>query len=331
MGDLLEPRDPTRRSNIGNVGRTGADDCNAAVIEAKHAFRKGGSEKGLKLMQYGVKFILEKHMAAANDIFTSLPSIKAYLGDVELMAAFQQAQAAFVQEWSNKFLIEYQKFLYMVTTNIQQGKVLKMLSTMAEEKEEKGEKNVVQKVRVHACNDVRGAERRNAIEFPDCKCKKDNDFVFCGTEKIQARKFNLEATLNHTACKYAAPYCAKEAEQHQLTDLAKLLNPRPENCETLYDELVDSSIDILVNNVGSLMYFLAYDHPDAPIVKRTGLAMELFEKVKGEGALSEDLLQATFPALGQKRILAQKVMNLKSEIAERDNAISFFQKALMSS
>merc|ERR1719252_25450 len=78
--DLLEPRDPTRRSNIGNVGRTGADDCNAAVIEAKHAFRKGGSEKGLKLMQYGVKFLLEKHMQAAHDIFVNLPSIKSYLG-----------------------------------------------------------------------------------------------------------------------------------------------------------------------------------------------------------------------------------------------------------
>merc|ERR1712176_1198633 len=74
--DLLEPRDPNRRSNNGNVGRTAADDCNAAVIEAKHAFRKGGSEKGLMLMQFGVKFILEKHIAAANDIFTSLPSIK---------------------------------------------------------------------------------------------------------------------------------------------------------------------------------------------------------------------------------------------------------------
>merc|ERR1711971_1318798 len=58
--DLLEPRDPSRRSNIGNVGRTGADGCNAAVIEAKYAFRKGGSEKGLKLMQFGVQFLLEK-------------------------------------------------------------------------------------------------------------------------------------------------------------------------------------------------------------------------------------------------------------------------------
>merc|ERR1719343_801646 len=79
--DLLEPRDPTRRSNIGNVGRTGADDCNAAVIEAKHAFQKGGSEKGLKLMQYGVRFILEKHMQASQEIFENLPSTKGYLSD----------------------------------------------------------------------------------------------------------------------------------------------------------------------------------------------------------------------------------------------------------
>merc|ERR1712232_590261 len=136
--DLLEARDPTRRSNIGNVGRTGADDCNAAVIEAKHAFRKGGSERGLKLMQYGVRFILEKHMQATFDIFMRLPSIKGYVGDTELMSAFRQAQTTFLEEWSNKFETEYQKFLYMVTTNIQQGKVLKMLNTMAQEKEEKG-------------------------------------------------------------------------------------------------------------------------------------------------------------------------------------------------
>merc|ERR1712014_414131 len=147
----------------------------------------------------------------------------------------------------------------------------------------------------------------------------------------EQRKFNASFVKENPACKYSMPYCSAAANQHQLTDLAKLLNPRPENCETLYDELVDSSIDILVNNVGSLMYFLAYDHPDAPIVKRKHLGMLLFEKIKGEVALSEDLLQATFPALGQKRVLMQKVENLKNEIAERDNAISFFQKAIMSS
>merc|ERR1712178_238158 len=144
--------------------------------------------------------------------------------------------------------------------------------------------------------------------FPLCKCKDYKANIFCGTEAIveeneEQRKFNASFVKQNPACKYSMPYCSAAANQHQLTDLAKLLNPRPENCETLYDELVDSSIDILVNNVGSLMYFLAYDHPDAPIVKGNGLAMELFEKVKGEGVLSEDLLQATFPALGQKRIL----------------------------
>merc|ERR1719343_565981 len=79
--DLLEQRDQNRRSNIGNVGRTGADDCNAAVIEAKYAFRKGGSEKGLKLMQFGVRFILEKHMQTAQEIFKAIPSNKVYLSD----------------------------------------------------------------------------------------------------------------------------------------------------------------------------------------------------------------------------------------------------------
>merc|ERR1719428_665468 len=137
--DLLEPRDPDRRSNIGNVGRTGADDCNAAVIEAKYAFRKGGSEKGLKLMQFGIRFIMEKHMQSAQEIFENLPSTKGYLSDNELMGEMRLAQAQFVDEWTETFGLEYQKFLYMVTTNIQQGKVVKMLNTMSLEKEEVGE------------------------------------------------------------------------------------------------------------------------------------------------------------------------------------------------
>merc|ERR1712048_1289681 len=83
--DLLDPRDPNRRSNIGNVGRAGADDCNAAVIEAKHAFRKGGSEKGLKLMQFGVRFLLERHMKSSLEIFKALPSKQAYLSDTGLL------------------------------------------------------------------------------------------------------------------------------------------------------------------------------------------------------------------------------------------------------
>merc|ERR1719428_1673132 len=145
--DLLEPRDPNRRSNIGNVGRTGADDCNAAVIEAKYAFRKGGSEKGLKLMQFGIRFIMEKHMQASQELFENLPSSKGYLSDNELMGEMRLAQAQFVDEWTETFGLEYQKFLYMVTTNIQQGKVVKMLNTMQIEQEElQGrEKAMVQK------------------------------------------------------------------------------------------------------------------------------------------------------------------------------------------
>merc|ERR1711904_446085 len=164
--------------------------------------------------------------------------------------------------------------------------------------------------------------------------------LFCGVEPIDdpdddvgARKFNVTWVLQQHACKYSKPYCSGAAKQHQLTDLAKLLNPKPENCETLYDELVDSSIDILVNNVGSLMYFLAYDAPEAPIVKRNGFAMQLFERLKGDGmedTVSEDLLQARFPTLGQKRILAQKVLKMKKDIADMNSAISFFQKASMS-
>merc|ERR1712048_1180729 len=342
--DLLEPRDPTRRSNIGNVGRTGADDCNAAVIEAKYAFRKGGSERGLKLMRFGVKFILERHMQAAQEIFENLPSVKGYLKDNELMGEMRLAQAQFVDEWVDTFALEYQKFLYMVSTNIQQGKVLKLLNTMQIEQDaQQGrEKAMVQKVDIKKCSDIFGAEARETSQFPECKCdaynRRSTDVLFCGTEAIldesgqRQRKFNVNKVLENPACKYSMPYCSATAGQHQLTDLAKLLNPKPENCETLYDELVDSSIDILVNNVGSLMYYLAYDHPEEPIIKRSGFAMQLFDKIKGEGVgyMPEDVLAAKFPSLGQKKILAEKVRKQKQDINDIESAYSFFQKAYMS-
>jgi hypothetical protein len=334
--DLLEPRDLTKRSNIGNVGRTGADDCNAAVIEAKHAFRKGGSERGLKLMQYGVKFVLEKHMETAHDIFVELPSVQAYMKDADLVFEIRQAQKAFVEEYSENFMIEYQKFLYMVTTNIQQGKVVKMLNTMAVEKEEKGEAAMVQNLKIETCSDIPKAESRNDANFPNCKCKNHKDSLVCGTQQIldaqgnPMRKFNVTQMKENPACKYSSPYCSADADKHQLSDLAMLLNPRPENCSTLYDELVDSSIDILVNNVGSLMYYLAYDNPDAAIVKRDGFAYKLFEKIRGDSQVADETLQARYPTLGQRKLLAESVLKSKHDMADIDRAITFFQRAYSS-
>merc|ERR1712048_684711 len=164
--------------------------------------------------------------------------------------------------------------------------------------------------------------------FPLCKCVGHRAALFFGTEVIldgqeqKQRKFNVSEVKQHPACKYSDPYCSATAQQHQLSDLAKVLNPRPENCDTLYDELVDSSIDILVNNVGSLMYYLAYDHPEEPIIKRNGFAMDLLEKVKGEGVgyMPEDVLAAKFPSLGQKKILADKIMKQKQDIQDIESA-----------
>jgi hypothetical protein len=302
-------------------------------MEAKHAFRKGASEKGLKLMQHGVKFLLEKHMNAAHEIFMSLPSIQGYVKDADLMFEMRQAEKAFVEEWSESFSMEYQKFLYMVTTNIQQGKVFKMLNTMSQEKDEKGEAKMVQNEEISKCSQVAGAEGRHEAKFPLCKCKSEKHSIFCGTEQIlnaqgdSYRKFDVTAIKKHPACKYSAPYCSAEAQQHQLADLAMLLDPRPENCSTLYDELVDSSIDILVNNVGSLMYYLAYDNPDGAIVKSDGFAMQLFEKMKGEENVPDELLQARFPTLGQKKLLADKIKKAKDDLADITLSITFFQKA----
>jgi len=206
------------------------------------------------------------------------------------------------------------------------------LNTMSLE-QEKGAAKLVHNVNISQCNQVSGAVNSNKVKFPMCKCKDKKAFLYCGTEAIpdgqgaKQRKFNVTFAKQHSACKYSAPYCSVAAEQHQLTDLAKLLDPKPSNCETLYDELVDSSIDILVNNVGSLMYFLAYDSPENPIVNRKGFAMTLHEQIKGEGFVSEDLLQAKFPTLGQRRALMQKVAKEKSDIADMNTAVSFFQKA----
>merc|ERR1719343_275460 len=207
---------------------------------------------------------------------------------------------------------------------------------MTQEKEEKGAAKVIQDTTISECSDVLGAGSRNDATFPMCKCVDYRAALFCGTEVIldgqeqKQRKFNVSEVKQHPACKYSDPYCSATAQQHQLSDLAKVLNPRPEHCDTLYDELVDSSIDILVNNVGSLMYFLAYDQPETPIVKRNGFASQLFEKIKGEEFVIEDLLQAKFTSLGQKKILAEKVHKAKNDVNDMNLAISYFQKALVS-
>merc|ERR1712048_1505634 len=140
--------------------------------------------------------------------------------------------------------------------------------------------------------------------------------------------------MGHPACKYGKPYCStgiqRTTQQHNLRDLAKILNPKPENCDTLYDELVDSSIDILVNNVGSLMYWLAYDSPDTPIVKRDGLVMDFVEKIQGEGFVSESLLLAKFPSLGLKKRLVEEVAKQQDDIADFDKVVVLLQNAAVS-
>merc|ERR1711879_714398 len=147
-------------------------------------------------------------------------------------------------------------------------------------------------------------------------------------------KFNMTEVMDHPACKYGKPYCStaiqQTTQQHNLRDLAKILNPKPENCDTLYDELVDSSIDILVNNVGSLMYWLAYDSPDTPIVKRDGFAMDLVESIKGEGFVSEDLLLARYPTLGAKQRLMDEVVKQKSDMQDFNTVIVLLQNAAVS-
>jgi hypothetical protein len=292
----------------------------------------------MKFMQYGVKFVIQKHMQAAHDIFVSLPSVKEYTEDMELMQQFRQAQAAFVEELSQKFHSEYEKFLYQVATNVQQPKIIKLLDTMSHEQTGVGLKQ--EAVKVTSCSDVAGSESSISVEFPMCKCESHKAFLFCGVERIldaegqNQRKFNMTEVMEHPACKYGKPYCStgiqQTTQQHNLRDLAKILNPKPENCDTLYDELVDSSIDILVNNVGSLMYWLAYDSPDTPIVKRGGLVMDLAKSIQGEEFVQESLLLAKFPSLGLKKRLMEEVAKQKTDMADFDKVVSLLQNAAVS-
>merc|ERR1711953_806761 len=221
----------------------------------------------------------------------------------------------------------------MVVTHVQQPKIIKLLNTMSLEQEQTGAAIAMQAVKITSCSEVAGSERSRSVVFPMCKCHDYKASVFCGTEEIKdaegqgQRKFNVSEVMEHPACKYAKPYCSSAARQHQLVDLAKILNPKPDNCDTLYDQLVDSSIDILVNNVGSLMYYLAYDSPDASIIKRNGLVMDLVDSVKGDGSVSESILQAKFPTLGQKQRLIEKLSKQKSAIRDFDTVLSLLQNA----
>merc|ERR1712176_1587539 len=123
----------------------------------------------MKFMQYGVKFVVDKHMQAAHDIFVNLPSVKDYISDVALMQEFRKAQAVYVEDLSKKFLAEYEKFLYMVVTNVQQPKIMKLLNTMSLEQEQTGAAIAMQAVKITACSQIAGSEKSVSVEFPMCK------------------------------------------------------------------------------------------------------------------------------------------------------------------
>merc|ERR1711933_99764 len=100
----------------------------------------------------------------------------------------------------------------MVSTNIQQGKVLKTLNGMRAAQQEE---NAIETRGIKSCDAIDGAVARQDVDFPMCKCKDHNSVLFCGTDKIldikreQQRKFDVNAVKEDSSCKYATPYCSQ--------------------------------------------------------------------------------------------------------------------------
>jgi len=142
-----------------------------------------------------------------------------------------------------------------------------------------------------------------------------------------AREFNATEVRAHPACAYNQPYCARAPQKHELRDLAVLLDPVPKDCATLYDDLIDSSVDDMVMFMGTEMYHMLHG-TQGGILKHTGLATEMYGKLKG--FKTDDYVAKAFPSLGQRKLLSEKIEKTKFDTEEIAGALVFFQNALMS-
>merc|ERR1719356_1572112 len=322
LRDLIERRPLTW--NLGGVGIVGSNLCNAAAREAREAFLAGAATKGVRLMEFGVKWILEKHLRVVHKLLVAMPRNKPYAEDAALMAELRVAENSLVRDWTKEFVTDYEAQLDKATLNIQQFKIQRRLTVMGRGPEAN---SVNKDYQLNACADVPGAEGRESKEFPACKCGKDEETVYCGIEQVAERKFDAAEVRAHVACTYSEPYCAAQPMKHELRDLAVLLDPVPSSdCSTLYDELVDSSVDQLVIWLGTQMYYMLYGSED-PIRKNPDFASNMYARLKGEK--TESFVGKAFPSLGQRQKLLAEMERKSASIETTGEAQAFFQEAMV--
>jgi len=324
---LKELIDKTTLSwNLAATGITGGNLCNAAAREARETFLSGASKKGAALLEYGIKWLLTKHVKVTRELVMAMPRHEAYAKDVSMMAELDVVEQSFIDDWTAGFKEDYLEQLRKATLNIQQAKILKTLHGM---------ENLTTKSSLAydltKCEEIPGAEKRDKEEFPACKCKSTKETLFCGVERVADRKFDAMEIKELIQCKYSEPYCAQNPSKHDLRDLAVVLNPQPTiECEKLYEELVDSAVDLLVMHVGSQLYFMAYDTvPTAthPIRKNPEFAGAMYSRLKGEK--SDDYLAKAFTGMGQRQHILANMEAVNLDITEIEKAIEFFKKAMV--
>jgi len=326
---LKELIDKTTLSwNLAATGITGGNLCNAASREARETFLSGASKKGLALLEYGIKWLLEKHMKVTRNLVMAMPRHEAYAKDVSMLAELDVVEKSFIDDWTSGFKEDYHEQLRKATLNVQQAKILKTLHGM---------ENLTTKSSLSydltSCEDIPGAEHRDKEAFPECKCKSVKEKLFCGVEHVAERKFNAKDVKELIQCKYSEPYCALNPSKHDLRDLAVILNPKPTiECDKLYEELVDSAVDLLTMHVGSQMYFMIYDTvPTAthPIRKNPEFAGALYSRLKGEK--SDNYLAKAFTGIGQRQHVLANMQAKSLDITEIEKAIEFFRNAMTKS
>lgn len=322
LRDLIERRPLTW--NLGGVGIVGSNLCNAAAREAREAFLDGAATKGVRLMEFGVTWLLEKHMRVVHKLLVAMPRNKPYAEDAALMAELSVVEKSLVRDWTKEFVTDYEAQLNKATLNIQQFKIQRRLNVMGRG----SEANSVNKdYQLNVCTDVAGAEGRDKSEFPACKCGKEEETVYCGIEQVAERKFDAAVVRNHVACTYSEPYCSVRPMKHELRDLAVLLDPVPHSdCSKLYDELVDSSVDQLVIFLGTQMYYMLYGSED-PIRKNPDFASSLYARITGEK--TESFIGKAFPSLGQRQKLLAQMEEKSASLETIGEAQTYFQDAMV--
>lgn len=220
---LKELMDKTTLSwNLGAVGIVGADLCNAAAREARETFMSGASQKGAAIFEFGIRWLLGKHMDVVHDLTMSMPRHEAYSQDKNFLEELKQAEQSFIDEWAENFRDDFSEHLRMSTMNVQQARIMGALHSM----EGMTTKSALS-YELTDCSNITGASKREQEAFPSCKCSNDKHRVFCGTEEVAERKFDALQTKSLAQCTYSIPYCAAEATQHDLNGLASILNPNP--------------------------------------------------------------------------------------------------------